>query len=217
MRGRRAGWWGIAFVVVLLVSGAMVSVPTSQTSAQHIQTFYAAHRSAIIIAQVLGILAIPLFVLFAVALAHQHDERGHRAGRWILLAGVLVVIANLSTVVPPLWLALVSNPGAGLARTLTRAAELTDALLFAAIAGFALVVSFHVRILWLRGLSLVVAILTLVRAVAGPLRVPSLDAVAPLAFLASIVLWSVLMLRGFAAAPAQARAFGRQRPGRAAQ
>ena len=200
MSSRRSGWWGIAFVVVLLVYGAMVSVPTSQASAQHIQTFYAAHRSVIVIAQVIGILAIPLFVFFAVALARHRDGRGRSAGGWIIPAGVLVVIANLGTVVPPLWLALVSHPSAGLARTLTRAADLTDAALFAAIAVFAVAVALNVQLSWLRGSCLVVAILTLLRAVASPLGVSTLDAVAPLAFLALVVVLSVRMLRGLLAA-----------------
>ena len=80
-----------------------------------------------------------------------------------------MVLANLGTVVPPLWLALVSHPSAGLARTLTRAADLTDAALFAAIAVFAFVVFLAVQAPWLRGLCLAVAILALVRAVASPL------------------------------------------------
>jgi hypothetical protein len=47
MGSRRAGWWGIAFVVVLLAAGAMASVPTSKASTQHIQTFYVDHRSVV--------------------------------------------------------------------------------------------------------------------------------------------------------------------------
>ena len=195
---RRAGWWGIAFVVVLFVYGGMVSVPTSESSAQQIQAFYADHRSVIVIDQVLGILAIPLFVFFAVALARQLDTRGTGAGRWIIAAGILVVLANLGTVVPPLWLALVSHPSAGLARTLARAADLTDAALFAAIAVFAFVVFLAVQAPWLRGLCLIVAILALVRAVASPLGVATFDTVAPLAFLALVLLLGVLMLRGLA-------------------
>jgi hypothetical protein len=107
-----------------------------------------------------------------------------------------VVLANLGTFVPPLWLALVSHPSARLARTLTRAADLTDAALFAAIAVFAFVVFLAVQAPWLRGCASPSRSWRLCGQWPAPLAVATFDTVAPLAFLALVLLLSVLMLRG---------------------
>lgn len=59
MGSRRAGWWGIAFVVVLLAAGAMASVPTSKASTQTHPDLLRRPPVGGVVAQVLGILAIP--------------------------------------------------------------------------------------------------------------------------------------------------------------
>jgi len=41
--GRAAGGWGIVFVVILLISAAMVSLPTGAETGTKIATFYKAH------------------------------------------------------------------------------------------------------------------------------------------------------------------------------
>src|SRR5437773_1504809 len=43
---RRGGWWGIAFVVTLFVSGAMVSLPTGRQTGPAIAVFSAAATTA---------------------------------------------------------------------------------------------------------------------------------------------------------------------------
>src|SRR5207248_140664 len=64
---RRGGWWGVAFVVTLAVSAGMVSLPTSAQSGAQIAGFYRAHAGVILVQQVLGVLSVVFFLLFAVA------------------------------------------------------------------------------------------------------------------------------------------------------
>src|ERR1700730_16343975 len=83
---RRGGWWGIAFVLAIVVVVAGVSLPTAASSGEHIRAFYAAHAQLIIVQQILEILALVLFVGFVVAL-----QRRLGGGRWLLAAAALVV------------------------------------------------------------------------------------------------------------------------------
>ena len=80
-----------------------------------------------------------------------------------------------------------------LAFALTLAEDLADAALFAAIAVFAFVAALA-EPSWVRIVGLVAAALTLVRAFASPLGVTALDAAAPLAFLAFVLVLSVRIL-----------------------
>jgi hypothetical protein len=54
-----AGLVGIAFVVVLLAAGAIASVSASKASTQHMQDLLRRPPIGSVVAQVLGILAIP--------------------------------------------------------------------------------------------------------------------------------------------------------------
>src|SRR5947209_16160371 len=99
---RRAGWWGIAFVVTLFVAGAMVSLPTARQTGRAIAAFYAAHTSVILVQQFLGLITLAFFLAFALAL-------GARRRRWLLVATALLAISELVTTVAPVSLAL-PNP-----------------------------------------------------------------------------------------------------------
>src|SRR3989442_13425638 len=96
---QRGGWWGVAFVVTLAVSAAMVSLPTSAQSSAQIAGFYRAHAAVILVQQVLGVLSIVFFLRFAVALS---DARR----RWLLVGDVLVAITELATNELPVVLGL---------------------------------------------------------------------------------------------------------------
>ena len=113
--------------------------------------------------------------------------------RWLILAGLLLGAAELATNLPPLALAALPNPSPATAHTLTLVADLADAALFVAIAAFSLVAALA-EPSWVRSVGLAVAAVTLVRAVASPLGVTTLDAAAPLAFLAFVLLLSVRLL-----------------------
>src|SRR5207302_995609 len=129
---RRGGWWGVAFVVTLAVSAGMVSLPTSAQSGAQIAGFYRAHAGVILVQQVLGVLSVVFFLLFAVAL-------GASRRRWLLVGTVLVAITELATNVLPVVLAL-SNPTPDGAYALTVAEDLADAALFASVAVFSIAV-----------------------------------------------------------------------------
>jgi hypothetical protein len=184
---RRGGWWGIAFVLAIVVVAAAVSLPTAASSGEHIRAFYAAHAQLIIVQQILYFLGLVLFVGFVVAL-HRRLGGGH----WLLAGAALVVAAQVATNIPPLILTL-SNPSAQTAHALTVVEDLADATLFASIALFAIAVALKTSS-WLRVLSLIVGVLTLTRAVASPLGVTILDMAAPIAFLALVLAVSIHML-----------------------
>jgi hypothetical protein len=78
MGSRQAGWWGIAFVVVLLAAGTMASVPTSKASTQTHPDRLRRPPVGGVVAQMLGHPGHSLFVCFAVAFARQRDARGRR-------------------------------------------------------------------------------------------------------------------------------------------
>lgn len=115
----------------------------------------------------------------------------------------LVALVSVVTAIPPLWLALSSAPSDSTAHALTRAADLTDAVLFVVVGLFALELLRDTEIGWLKTLSLVVAGLSLVRAVLGLLGISILDAVAPLAFVVLILVVSIECLGADSAWPPQ--------------
>src|SRR5437016_8072806 len=59
---RSGGWWGIGFVAAVVITAAMVSLPTAASSGERIRVFYAVHAQLIVVQQILGILALIPFV-----------------------------------------------------------------------------------------------------------------------------------------------------------
>src|SRR5437867_2935109 len=184
---RRGGWWGVAFIVTLAVSAGMVSLPTSTQSGALIAGFYRAHAAVILVQQVLGVLSLVFFLAFARALG-----AGRR--RWLLVGTVLVAISELATNVLPVVLAL-SNPMPDGAYALTVAEDLADAALFASVAVFSVAATID-QVAWVQVTGLVVAALAVIRAAATPFAITALDLVAPLAFIALILILSVRLLIG---------------------
>ncbi len=181
---RREAWWGYSFVVVLLIGQLMVSLPASDDPALHIRGFYSAHQAVIVVAQVLSVLASLLFVGFAVSLGRRITSS---RGGLILGSGLLVALASFATAVPPLALALSMHRSLSSVHTLARAADITDAILFAVIALFAAAVWTERLPGWLRGLSAAVAVLALARAIISPLGSAALGVIAPIAFIALVL------------------------------
>ena len=184
---RRGGWWGIAFVVTLFVSGAMVSLPTARQSGRAIAAFYAAHTGVILVQQVLGVVTLAFFLAFALAL-------GARRRRWLLVGTVLVVISELVTNIVPVVLAL-TNPGPDGAHAWTVIEDLADEALFISIAVFSVAATID-EIGWVRVAGLLVAAISLMRVVLTAFGVAALDALAPIALLILIVILSVRILMG---------------------
>ncbi len=184
---RRGGWWGIAFVVTLFVSGAMVSLPTARQTGRAIAAFYAAHTGVILVQQVLGVVTLAFFLAFALAL-------GARRRRWLLVGTVLVAISELVTNIVPVVLAL-TNPEPDGAHAWTVIEDLADEALFISIAVFSVAATID-EIGWVRLAGLLVAAISLVRVVLTAFGVAALDALAPIAFLILILILSVRVLMG---------------------
>src|SRR6267154_3257731 len=125
---RHGGWWGIAFVVTLFVSGTMVSLPTARQTGRAIAAFYAAHTGVILVQQVLGVVTLAFFLAFALAL-------GARRRRWLLVGTILLAISELVTNIVPVILAL-ATPGPDGAHAWTVIEDFADEALFISVAVF---------------------------------------------------------------------------------
>ena len=114
--------------------------------------------------------------------------------RWLLVGTVLVAIAELATNIPPVILA-VTQPAPDGAYALTVVEDFADAALGASIAVFSVAATFG-QLGWLRVAGLVVAAVSLVRAGTTPFGITALEVLAPIAFLALILLLSIRLLIG---------------------
>ena len=128
--GRAAGGWGIVFVVILLISAAMVSLPTGAETGTKIATFYKAHGSVIALQQILGAIAVAPFVAFALSIGPN---------RWLKPVVAVFVAFELATNAIPLVMVAMSNLSADTAYTLTVVEDFADAGLFVSVAAFAIV------------------------------------------------------------------------------
>ncbi len=183
---------GFAFIVAVFLSAALVSLPEPDASGQHVADFYAHHRAAVLVTQVvLGLAAVALLVLFARRLRARHRPSAAAA---LGVAGVAVLPA-----IATLALALAADPAhPGTARWLNIAFGLTDDLLFLTISGFAATVwsGREAYPPWLRGIAVLVSLVCAARGVLGLVGVQGLlDNIAPIAFLVLIGALSVVMLR----------------------
>lgn len=173
---RAAGGWGIAFVVLLLVSSALASLPTAADSAAAIAAFYRDHASIVVVQQVVGVVALVPLVLFGISLPPN---------RWLKPALFLLVGVELVTQIVPLL--ILASPGS--AQALTSVEDLADAVLFVTVALFVLAATLG-QPRWLRVGAYVVAAACLLRAVG----VSVFALAAPLLFLALILIMCVWML-----------------------
>ena len=195
--GRKGAWWGVAFVILLLVSAAMVSLPTAAERGDRITAFYKAHQQVIVWQQIIGTLALLPFLAFAAALSRWARMDGRR-NRWLMPAAGLVVLATVATSLVAGAMALMPDLSPALAHQLTVIEDLADSVLFASLAGFVLATSTGAPV-WVRALAVLVAIASLARAVLSPFGVTVLDVAAPPAVLAFLLLLSGRLLFGPAA------------------
>jgi len=177
----------------------MADIPTLDTPISRIQAFYASHGGIIVAAQIISMTASILFFLFAWGVARDVNPESVAATARVRLTGALVAIASVATAIPPISPAVASAPSDSTAHTLTRAADVTDAVLFAAIGLFSLELFRDAVPGWLKVLALIVAASSLARAALGLAEVTVLDVIAPLAFLALVLVVSVAAVRGWLA------------------
>ena len=191
--GRGTAARGFTFVVLLLVSAGMASVPGGKDSVERVRDFYTAHVGIVVTAQVVGLLAAAVFVLFARSLARS----SHIADRasWVQGCGYAVAAAAVLTAIPVLLLCDVANDGSDrFVHRLAQASDVVDVVLFAAIAAFAASVATATRLVWLRWLAWVVAVVALARAVLLAGGSGALELVGPLAFIALVLALSTVAL-----------------------
>lgn len=197
MSGRSAKWSGVGFVALLLLQAGMADIPTLDTPIDRIQLFYANHGGIVVVAQIMSVAASILFFLFARGLARDVDGGSRSVATKLGWSGAFVAIASVATAIPPLSLTIASSPSDAAAHSFTRAADITDAVLFAAIGLFALALFLAAVPGWVKAFAVVVATLSLARAVLGLAEVTLLDVIGPLAFLALVLVVSVGALRGW--------------------
>ena len=195
--GRKGAWWGVAFVILLFVSAAMVSLPTAAEPGDRIAAFYNAHQQVIVWQQIVGTLALLPFLAFAAALSRWARMDGRR-NRWLMPAAGLVALTTVATSLVPLAMAFMPDLSPDLSHQLTIFEDLADSVLFASLAGFVLATSTGAPV-WVRALAVLVAIASLARAVLSPFGVTVLDVAAPPAVLAFLLLMSGRLLFGPAA------------------
>jgi len=183
----------VAFVVLLLLGEAMVSLPRASHRTAFLSEYYAQHSSVITFAQVVQLVAAVPFFLFARALSRR-AAIGHAAD-WVARTGVLVVVTSVLTVAPVLTLALEPDLSADSTRTLAIWTDLTDVTLFFAIGCFAVACRQAFAPGWLRLSAEVLAGLSLAHAVLSLWRIEALDVIAPLAFVVFVLALSGWMLR----------------------
>src|SRR4051812_9598722 len=151
MGSRSAGTWGWSFAILLLVSAGMASVPNGRDSMSTIRVFYENNAGLILVAQVLGLLAALTFIPFAIALERQGHDQEPTTSAWITWSGMGVAVGAVLTAIPVLWLtAIVDGGDTTMIRRLVEASDLTDVVLFVAIAGFAAALLRAAAVAWLR-------------------------------------------------------------------
>ena len=181
------------FVVLLLATEAVLTLPAESDPASRVATFYASHRAFIIILQVLGFVAALLLGGYA--------WRLRRVDRVVSVAGMIMAVCSLVPGLITVVIAVVADPNHPASAGRWNLLEPRgDDVLFVGIVVFATAVALRLgRSLAALGiLALLVAIACLTRLLlelAGIDQGP-LDAVGPVLFLVLIAVMAVLSLRG---------------------
>jgi hypothetical protein len=189
----RQGWWGVLFAGLLLISEGAVALPRTSHTTAFISHYYGEHRLVITVGQVGQLVATALLLLFLRALV---DQAAPATRRWVAVTGAAVAGVSVLTNVPVLALALRPGLSAASTRSLATWTDLTDIGLFITICAFGIACLFAFTPLWLRVSAAAVAVLSIVHAGLSVGHVPTLEGVAPSAFVAFILALALRMLRG---------------------
>src|SRR4051794_33459304 len=196
-------WSGPLFVLLAFVSSAAVSLPLSADPPARISELYRAHRVGYVVAQVLGLLGVGMLLIFLRALRKRAETRG-----WAILAtGLLVSAAAVGTNVAVLILCFSDGLTPTQVHQAAVATEVTDDVLFAAFALFALAFAFSAIPVWLRVLAALAALLCGLRA--ADIWLATLGFVAPLTVLLVLLLVGLRLLRSGRDSAAHAAPFDR--------
>jgi hypothetical protein len=184
------GWSGIVYVILSFLSSAAVSLPLSSDPPERISALYEQHRTAYLLAQILGLVGVVAFARWLVAL-RRHD--GHPPS--ITITGALVAVAAVATNVAVLVLCLDAGLSATGVRDAARATAVTDDVLFACFALLTLALAVSRLPRWARCTALLAAAACAVRAVRAWWSVPGIHVVAPLLVLAVMAAVAIWILR----------------------
>lgn len=190
---RVAGALAAGFVVLLLATELVLTLPDETDSPASVAGFYAAHRGFIIILQVLGIVAA--------ALLGGYAWRLRSVDRVVAVAGMIMAGCGLAPSLITLVIAMVADPTDPVSAGKWNLLEPRgDDILFAGIVLFAGAVAVRLgsRLPVLGVLALLVAVSCLGRLmleIAGRNRSP-LDAIGPLSFVVLMAVMSVLSFLG---------------------
>jgi hypothetical protein len=183
--------FAFAFVLLLLASEAALTLPDEAATDTAVATFYTGHRGAVIVLQLVGLLAAGLLAAYALRLRRIDRVVGNAA----LLAAVLACAPALLTIV----IALVADPASpAAAGTWNRLEPRADDLLFVGITVFAATVALRLQSPVARVLGGLVAVLFVVRFVLEALGRERgwVDSLAPILFVVLVGTLGVLNARG---------------------
>lgn len=190
---RVAGALAAGFVVLLLATELVLSLPDETDSPSVVATFYATHHILIIILQLLGFLAAVLLGAYA--------WRLRSVDRVVAVTGQVVAVCGMVPDFITLVIAVVADPDEPVPAGMWNMLEPRgDDIVFLGIVVFAAAVALRLgrRLPALGLLALFVAISCLTRLlleIAGKSR-GALDAVGPLSFVVLIAVMAVLSFRG---------------------
>lgn len=192
-RDRLGAGLAFGFIALLLLTEVVLTLPDVTDSASLVATFYAGHRSVIVILQILGFVAAGLFGGYA--------WRLRSVDRVVGGAGLVTAVCAMVPGVVTLVIAVVADPAhpasAGRWNSLEPRA---DDVLFVGVFLFASAVLVRVgrRLPVLGVLAGVVALSCLTRLVLEAMgkRRGALESVAPLSFVVLVAAMAVLSLRG---------------------
>lgn len=186
---RPDGWSGIAYVILSFLSAAAVSLPLSSDPPARISALYEQHRTAYLLAQVVGLVGVAVFLRWVVAL-RRFD--GHPPS--ITVTGALVALAAVATNVAVLVLCLNTALTPTQVQTAATATEVTDDVLFASFALISLALAMSRLPRWARYAALLAAAPCALRAVRAWWSGPGMQVAAPLLVLvvmAAIGAWMI--------------------------
>jgi hypothetical protein len=190
---RVAGTLAAGFVVLLLATEVVLTLPDETASAAAVASFYATHRGFVVILQLLGVVAAGLLGGYA--------WRLRSVDRMVAVAGLIMAACGLIPSLITLVIAFVADPShPGTAGRWNTLEPLGDDILFVGILLFAgaVVLRLGRRLPALGLLALFVAVSCLSRLVleiAGRNR-GVLDAIAPLSFVLLIAVMAILSFLG---------------------
>jgi uncharacterized membrane protein len=190
---RVAGALAVGFVVLLLATEVMLTLPDETASPAAVASFYATHRTFIVILQLLGVVAAGLLGGYA--------WRLRTVDRVVSVAGMIMAACGLIPSLITLVIAVAADPDhPGTAGRWNILEPLGDDILFVGILLFAsaVVVRLGRKLPALGLLALFVAVSCLIRLaldIAGMSRGP-LDAIGPLSFVLLIAVMAILSFLG---------------------